>query len=193
MDLELLNLNDPNAIIEWEKALYTAFSKVPGNRIIRSLWLWDDQNQRLAMRIGYNDQRIYCWRNEQRTITSGIAINVRMHQFQASAFGFQTPEQEGDTNAHCEAIAAINSERWGLTGDFQFRRTVFYDLYKLGFRWVWATTSDRIYHFYQRMGAELVEEKWIGEERRRLLRFRLHSVGSNADEVGEVHCPQVQN
>ena len=187
MDLEVLNIEDPRAIIEWEKALDAAFSHVQGNRLIRSLWLWDDPNERLAMRIGYSDQRIYYWRNAERTLTSGMAVNVRMQQFQAAAFGFQLPEPEGDTNVHCEVLAAINSEHWGLSGDFQFRRTMFADLYKLGFRWVWATTSDRNYHLYQRMGAELVEERWIGEERRRLLRFRLNPNATNAGGAGEVH------
>jgi hypothetical protein len=189
VDIELLNLEDPTAIIEWETALYTAFINVKGNRLIRHLWLWDDTNQRLAMRIGYSDQRIYYWRNAEGILTSGMAINVGMQQFQASAFGFPMPEREGDENIHCEVLAAINSEHWGLAGDFQFRRTMFSDLYQLGFRWVWATTSDRNYHLYQRMGAELVEEKWIGEERRRLLRFRLGVNGSNAEGVGEVHRP----
>lgn len=187
MDLELLNHDNPTEIVEWEKALYAVFIKVPGNRLIRSLWLWDDFNERLAMRIGYSDQRIYCRRNADQILTSGMAINIRMHQFQASAFGFQSPEKEGEANIHCEVLAAINSERWGLSGAFQFRRAMFSDLYEQGFRWLWATTSDRNYNLYQRMGAELVEEKWIGEERRRLLRFQLSAKESNPDGAGEVH------
>ena len=42
MSLERLDLADPEQIAEYERAFYAGFQRARGNRLIRTLWNWDD-------------------------------------------------------------------------------------------------------------------------------------------------------
>ena len=72
-----------------------AFRRATPNRLVRKLWLWNDEEGRVATRIPYSDQRIYTLVDGAGAICAALAANVAMREFQSSAFGFTPAERDG--------------------------------------------------------------------------------------------------
>jgi len=174
--LEQLDVSSPALIAEWERAFYKGFSHVTGNRLIRTLWQWDDEQQRLATRIPYADQVIYYWRDPEGIIASSIATNIAMTQFQSSAFGFQPDRSDGSPRS-CELIAAFSLSDRSFSHVIEVRNAALADLYERGFRRAYLTTADKIYNLWMRCGARVLGEALIEGERRRFLEFPLNPSG----------------
>src|SRR4051794_40778138 len=110
MPIELLDPDDCTARGAYERAFHAAFQRVPGNRLVRSLWLWDDQAGRLATRLPYADQLVYLTRREGE-IDGALAVNIRLAQFQSAAYGFAAPAEAWA----CELLSffAVSDRRMG--------------------------------------------------------------------------------
>ena len=84
--LEMLDVTDPAAADQYELAFLKAFQRATANRLVRSLWRWDEENSRLATRVPYDEQLVWVLRD--CAIETGMAFNIGMRQFQSAAFGF---------------------------------------------------------------------------------------------------------
>jgi hypothetical protein len=175
-NLELLDLQDPAHIAEWERAFYRGFSHVTGNRLIQALWIWNHETQRLATRIPYADQLIYAWRDAAGALGICLSVNVAMQAFQSAAFGF-APEHPAHSPQACEILATFNLSNRNLGHVTHFRSTVFSDLYRRGFRRAYLTTAEKNLRMGVRIGAELVAEAVIEGEKRYFLQFTLTPSG----------------
>lgn len=57
--LRCMDCSDPEDIAGFEQGFYLGFEESTHNRIIRWLWIWDEQAHRLRTRVPYEDQRIW--------------------------------------------------------------------------------------------------------------------------------------
>jgi hypothetical protein len=160
---ELLDLDDTDERDAYERAFYSAFTRVPENRLVRALWRWDDDAGRLATRVPYADQRIYVRRSEG-VIDGGIAVNVRLAQFQAAQYGFAPPAERA---GRCEFLTFFSAAERRLATKQRFRRACLADLLRRGFHTGYTTVGPRMYHAYRRLnfGTLLDQAELNGEQR----------------------------
>ncbi|MFM7103021.1 MAG: hypothetical protein ACKOET_04440 [Verrucomicrobiota bacterium] len=170
--LELVDAGCPDRRAEWERAFYQGFARATSNRLIRTLWLWNEAEARLATRIPYGDQLIYLSRDAGGAINSGVAVNVGMRHFQASAFGF-APAAGGPPA--CEILVAFNLH--GAAPNLHWRDLAFADLHARGYRRAYLTAADRVHRLWRRYGAEVLAETLVDGERRWFLGFALGPSG----------------
>lgn len=168
--LERLDLTSPEARAEFERAFYSAFVQVAGNRLIRQLWVWNETEGRIATRVPYDDQVIYVFRDACGAIATAMAVNVKLHEFQSAAYGFPGPV---DRRGCCELLALFVVAGHDLHNAYHFRAASFDDLYRRGFNTAYATTATRVLRFYLRLGAEQLDEHMVQDERRHFLQFDL--------------------
>ena len=169
MPIEVLDPADTAQRADYERAFYAAFQRVPGNRLIRSLWLWDDSAGRIATRVPYEDQIVYLLRM-RGALDGGLAVNVRLAQFQSAAYGFAPP---ADLAGACEMLAffSVSDRRFAIKR--RFLRDRFADLRARGFRTGYTTASSRLYGVYLHFGAQLLDQAEIRGEQRYFLALDL--------------------
>ena len=171
--LQILDAADDVARAEYERAFYAAFVRVTSNRLIRTLWAWDEARGRLATRVPYADQRIYIQRDADGAIASAIGVNVAMRQLQSSAFGFSLPTTDAQADT-CEFVTffAVDDDR-ALAPRLQLFEGVFRDLHAQGLRSAYASTARRPLPIYRRIGGSVVADTRVDGEDRFFLRFSL--------------------
>jgi len=165
----LLDAGDAAAVAAYETGFYKAFSAVTGNRLIRWLWQWDDDAQRLATRIPYDDQIVYLQRTSDGEVCAALAVNTALRQCQAGAFGFAMPEDKG----LCEFLTVFVNDGHDLRARYAFWADCFADLRHRGLLAGYATTARRPLGLYRRLGADVVDTATIEGEERFFLRFSL--------------------
>lgn len=168
---QLLDLADVQAIVQYEQAFYRAFSKLTHNQLIRSLWRWDEAQQRLATRIGYEHQRIYVGLDAQNEIAMAIAVNTQLHEYQSSAFGFSAPTCK---QGQCELLAFFALNNRSLQHTLHFWRGCFKDLSACGYHTGFASSAARLVPVYRRAGGEILAEAVIAGEQRFHWKFALN-------------------
>lgn len=167
---EILDAGDAGAQADYERAFYQAFARVTGNRLIRTLWLWDEARGRLATRVPYGEQRIYVQRDEHGRIVAAIAANLALRQLQSGAFGFDLPPQR---EGCCEFLTFFAVDDHALAHRLRFWQGCFQDLARQGLRTAYASTATRPLPVYRRIGGEVVADAQIDGEARYFLRFSL--------------------
>ena len=167
---ECLDLANDTEIANYERAFYGAFVRVQGNRLIRTLWQWNDAQRRLATRIEYTDQLIFVGRDGAGRIEMAIATNIACRQWQSAAFGFHGPMAGGTC---CEFLTFFTVSEFRLSFKRRFHRAFFAELRQRGLRTAYATTAPRLLRAYQRIGGVLVDQKEIAGEMRYFLEFAL--------------------
>jgi hypothetical protein len=167
MSIELLDCDDAAALAEYERAFYAAFERVPDNRLVRSLWQWDDKARRVATRVPYADQLIYLTRLHG-AIDGALAVNLRLAQFQSAAYGFARPVEPAGV---CELLSffAVADRRMATRAGFW--RACIADLEARGFHTAYATSAPSSFATYVRFGATLVDEAELAGEPRYFLSF----------------------
>lgn len=91
---EVLDTTIEKNVIEYEKAMYKAFS---GSEIktLNKIWEFDKANHRLKTIIPYESQKIFCTRLEG-ALVSAVAININIKEtFQLEMMGFKVEKCEG--------------------------------------------------------------------------------------------------
>lgn len=172
--MEFLDPHDIVTRLEYERAFYAAFQRVPGNRLVRKLWLWDDGAKRVATRIPYEDQIVYLARRDG-AIDGAFAINIRLAGFQAAAYGFPPP---AEACGACEALTFFAVSDHRLAARYGFWRECFADLHARGFRTLYTTVGAPVYRAYRRFGVTLLGQKEIEEEHRYFLTFDVSRTGT---------------
>ncbi|MBS4045007.1 MAG: hypothetical protein KG075_01605 [Alphaproteobacteria bacterium] len=166
---ELLDATDPDAVAAYERSFYDAFAGLTTNRLIRWLWLWDEDKRRLATRIPYADQLIYLQRTADGRIAAALAVNVALRQLQAGAFGFRLPPGDG----LCEFLTVFVNADHDLKSRHAFWSDTFADLRRRGLHSAYATTARRPLLLYRRLGGIVADSATIETEERFLLHFTL--------------------
>ena len=167
-----LDVADSAAVAQYERAFYEAFRRATANRLVRKLWLWDDEQGRLATRIPYEDQLVYTLRDPAGRMAGGIGVNVAMRAFQSAAFGFSPGEWEQSA----EVLTFFSALRGDVRSSKELWRRTAAELLGRGFRTALATTAQRPLRSYLRIGWRLLAEAEIEAERRYFLRYDLNTV-----------------
>jgi hypothetical protein len=165
----VLDTADPEAVRAYERAFFDAFRRATSNRLVRKLWLWDMNTQRLSTRIPYADQLIYVVRDGAGAVRIGMAANLTMREFQSAAYGFTPPPGE----RVLEVLTFFSSAPRDLRGKKELCRVLFEDARARGYRAAVATTAERPLRTYLQTGWTLEAEAEIEGERRYFLRYEL--------------------
>ena len=167
---ECLDTSNVEERAAYERAFYAAFLRATGNRLIRSLWRWDDGARRLATRLPYEDQVVFVGRDERGHIETAIATNVTLREFQSAAFGFESPRGAAGC---CEFLTFFTVRDFRLTMKMRFWEACFAELRGRGLHAAYATTAARLLPIYRRIGGEVLTETTVDGEARYFLRFSL--------------------
>jgi len=188
LHFECLDTADPAACADYERAFHEAFSRVTGNRLVRTLWQWDDARQRLATRIPYADQVVFVARDGHGRIETAIAANVALHAFQSAAFGFPHPVR---VDGCCELLTFFTVQNFRLDLKLRFWAACFAELRQRGLRTAYATTAARVLPIYRRMGGDVIGETVRDGEARYFLRFSLarHWMRARPHTFSASHLP----
>ena len=169
-----LDTANADQVGQYERAFHTAFQRARGNRLIRTLWCWDDDHGRLATRIPYDDQIVYWQADRQGDLAAALAVNLAMKDVQASAFGFAPLPEYDQGQRICELLTffAVGDHR--LVQRLHFIAACFSDLHRRGHAIAYATTAARILPVYCRyFGGTQLAATCINGEERFFLRFVL--------------------
>jgi hypothetical protein len=168
--VEILDVKDPCSVATYERAFHSSFTGVTGNTLIRDLWIWDDDAQRLAVRIPYDDQVVYVARDADRGIKTALGVNVAMRAKQSATFGFDSGTR---TEGCCELLTYFTTGEHRVGAQRAFIEACFTDLRGRGLHTAYATTAPRPLPTYRRIGGELVDERRVDGEMRYFLKFSL--------------------
>ena len=91
-----LDSADAAQVAEYERHFYRAYAGLADNKLVRTIWDWDDRWQRLRSRIPYDDQVIYSLRDSRGRLAGAMAVSLNAPAaFQGAAFGFAPPPDDG--------------------------------------------------------------------------------------------------
>lgn len=177
--LTVLDPANPALVAAYEHAFHRAFRKAVENRLVRTLWQWDDAAQRLSTHIGYDQQIIYIQPGTDCAVGAALAVNTGMQHLQASAFGFSVPD---DAVAPCEILTFFTAEDHHLANRVALLRDGFNDLRHRGYRDILATTAQRPLATYRRFfsafNGRITQTAVIDGEARYFLRYAPPSFGN---------------
>jgi hypothetical protein len=178
----ILDASDAGQVAEYEYHFYRAYARLSDNKLVRLIWDWDDQNQRLRARIPYASQVIYCLRDERGSLAGAMAVNLAPAvAFQSAEFGF-TPAHptDGPSGLSCEIInlMATTHARGPARSAYQaFIRDYGYaDLVARGFDTAFSTCTRRRLRAYQLFGATALGETVINGEARYFLHWPIRDL-----------------
>lgn len=167
---EILDQHDDSAVAEYERAFHAIFARVTDNRLIRDLWVWNDDARRIAARIPYDEQIVYLARDADLGIKTALGVNVAMRTKQSAAFGFGG---EIGTGGVCELLTYFTTGEHRVGAQRAFIEACFTDLRGRGLHTAYATTAPRPLPTYRRIGGELLDERQVEGEMRYFLKFSL--------------------
>jgi hypothetical protein len=184
-----LDLSEPAAVAEYERAFYEGFVGVVGNRLIRDLWIWDDEARRLRTRVPYEDQVVFVARNGEGRIETAFATNLALRHFQSEAYGFSI---EGDAAGCGEVLTFFTLGAKRLGERLLFVDACFAELRARGLHTAYTTIGPHLLLTYRRLGAEVLAAREIRGETRYFLRFsvqRLAERRRSASDAVAVDLP----
>lgn len=172
-EVVLLDLSKPEDVSAYERSFYHSFSRAKSNQLVRGLWIWDDELNRLKTKIPYKHQIIFAIRDAWGEVKTAMAVNLSSDYYQASAFGFERPD--ADREASCEILTFFSTRKNKLTSLHQFLVAISHHGPQKNMRWADATCTQRLLPIYLHLGAELLGRALIETEHRYHLRFHIAS------------------
>lgn len=165
--IDRLDLSDPVVVSDYERRFYQSFIKLEKQSLIRKLWNFDDEQQRLKAKIPYQEQIVFNL-NDGDGVFGAIGLNMGKKLFQFSDYGFQLPSTSTDICRACEVLTMfsvkhrVNQERWlGICKE----------VFRYGFTDIFATTAPRPLPLYQRLGFQVIDKAVIDGEARYFIRM----------------------
>lgn len=165
--MRILNRNDPAEIEAYEKALYSAFSKVVDSSL-ELIWDIDTKKKRIKTRIPYDYQQIMVACIGE-VIVGGSALNLNMNaKLQLEEFGFEIDKSE---EGICEALLLFNNH---MTLDSQillpqFKNSLLEYLHSKNIKKVYGTCSQRRIRSYRFLGFLDVDQRTVNNQKEYLL------------------------
>lgn len=170
-----LNLTNEARRAEFEHFFYLAFNQRKNQDLIRQIWSWDDDKQRISLKEPLDKVSVHAFYDEQEQAQLYIAGAESPTFSQYTHFGFKTPDNTGrlleiytlfstpDTN---RGLAYMNKS--GLQGHSLPH------LKKEGFDTLLATCNDRLLGLYLRWGWQRLDSKsFDGGVNRHFIKYSL--------------------
>jgi hypothetical protein len=164
-----LDAADARAVEDYERAFYAAFARVTSNRLVRRLWLWDDEQRRLKTRVAYDDQTIWISRRADGALHIAIAAQFAPLTAQSAAYGFRVPPAP----RVFEILAFFAAARLSFGELRSFWAQFVAAMRDAGMGEGYATTAKPLLPIYRRGGWEIVDTTTIDGEARFFLRLSL--------------------
>lgn len=169
--IELLDTDNMAQIEAYEKAVYSAFSRVVDSSL-DLIWVIDRVNKRIKTGIDYPDQRIMVVRVND-DIVAGSAINLNMKKrLQLENFGFSIDKNE---NCICEGLLLFSNQI--LINDhflmIDLKEKLFCYLKEQKIRKVYSTCSQKRIRNYRFLGFKDIDCKKSGDVRKYLLVYNI--------------------
>jgi hypothetical protein len=164
-----LDVHDPEAVAEYERAFYETFAPLTHNQLIRWLWHWDDTEKRLRTRVPYGEQTIFLQRDETGALNRAMAVGTKLETAQSAEYGFDIPRRP----ENCESLVLIVRRHRDIAPGLAFYGICRERLARRGFEWMYATGAPRILRIHNLVGATLLESREIEGEIRNFVRIPL--------------------
>ena len=169
-----VDVTDGRQVREYERHFYRAYARLADNKLVRLIWDWDDERQRVRAKIPYADQVIYSARDADGRLAAAMAVNLSYPaQAQAAAFGFNPVDDAGC----CEILNVIATPHHRETARASYESFIsgfgYEDLASHGFVAAYSTCTRRRLRPYRRLGAEVLGQTTIAGEERFFLRWPL--------------------
>lgn len=164
---DIVRHSDKVLIEDFEKSFYTAYSPVKQQKLIRQIWIWDDEKQRISLRCPISSAIIFVWFENGRPGFYVAGSFDRTTFSQLDYYGFQKPN---DVGIYGEVLT-LHPTPWLTTSilklDAVFLKPFCYAYAKShGATHLLATCSKAMLTLYKRWGWLVLESKTIkGEER----------------------------
>ncbi|BEL05827.1 hypothetical protein Q0Z83_040180 [Actinoplanes sichuanensis] len=168
---DLLDTGDIAAVERYERHFYQAYTRLTDNRLVRRIWIFDDERQRVRTSIPYRDQVVYQWRPAPDAEPGCyLAVNLEVKRaFQSAHYGF-TPEP-GETCCEFLNVMTASPVPAGRLFAGFIRDVGMRDLVDRGFDVAYGTCTRRLLAPYLRLGAQHAAARTIDGEERHLLRW----------------------
>jgi hypothetical protein len=169
-----VDVTDDRQVREYERHFYQAYARLADNKLVRLIWDWDDERQRVRAKIPYADQVIYSARDADGRLAAAMAVNLSYPaRAQAAAFGFDPVDGDGC----CEILNVIATPHHRETARAAYESFIsgfgYEDLVSHGFEAAYSTCTRRRLRPYQRLGAQVLGQTTIAGEARFFLRWPL--------------------
>ncbi|MCG8571393.1 MAG: hypothetical protein MJB14_14760, partial [Spirochaetes bacterium] len=169
---EILDYNDQEKVIAYEKFLYESFKDF-NHEVLKDSFFID--NGQLKQIEGYNDYDVYvCW--YQNEIVASMAINKNVNTSHLLKYDFdislfQKPYCEG---RHFSALGIKKMEAKGLDVIVSFTKYVLNHLRK-SYQYVYGTCKKDLLRFYNLIGFREIQMITYKKEERYLLELDLNN------------------
>jgi hypothetical protein len=165
---EQLDQSSQSDIFAFERAFYDSFSRAKSNRLVRKLWIWNDDECRLKSKVPYTDQIIFISRTNDGSIDTGLAFNNLANQSQAEFFGFTSAES---IDRSLEIITFFSKNDFNILELKQFLWQCLEYCQNNNVSYVYATCTARLLKPYKHFGAELLSSATVEGEVRHYIRI----------------------
>jgi len=180
----MLDADDDRQADEYEEHFYRGYSRLRDNTLVRLIWDWDDDRQRVRTRIPYEDQVIYTERDGDGCLVAAMAVSLGYPaDFQSEGFGFAPPGGAVDAGGrYCEILNMMTTPHQRATARAMYGSFVrgfgFSDLVGRGFEVAYSTCTQRRLRTYERAGARPLARASISGEDRFFLHWPIRDLAS---------------
>ena len=173
-DYEFFILKDNKDIIEYEKGLYKAFTKI-------TLSEWREKNYKLIdgnrykCNIEYEDQVLYAIKEDNKVV---LALSVQVNfkdKMLIEKLGFKLREED-KTKKICEGLDFFSFIKMGIKSFeiyLNFFNFVLKDIREKGFKVIYGSCEEKLSLFYKEAGFNFIDSKDINGKKELLLRIKL--------------------
>lgn len=155
MNISLLN---PADVVLYERAFFRAFSAI-SDPTIDDIWLVNRREKRIATRIPYGSQLIYCAQTQTPQIIGAFAMNTDFTQpLQLEMLGFTVDKSKPGQIEVLQIFTLVP-----MVDDRPLLKVlaeyVFADLASRNISYVYATCPLKRLRFYEEVGLTLLDQK----------------------------------
>lgn len=144
----------------YEKHFYAAFNKLKAQSLIRQIWNWDDELQRISLKIPNEKIALYTWKNEQEQNLFYVGGIYERSYSQFEYYGFAAPE---DAGKYCEILTLFSTPYFAgnlYNLEKEFLKAYCYEQAREhGCNSLLATCAPHLLRLYLKWSWKLVESK----------------------------------
>jgi len=159
-------IQDQANIVQFEHDFYSAYKDLEHTDLLREIWNWDDEHERIRLRIPYDKLRIYKWLGpENKCFCYVVGTDLPTGFSQVEYFGFRIPEQKQPA---AEALSLF------ISPDFPYSTTKLNQQFiqqvclkkerERGIEVIYATCALRLLPLYIRWGWRLRDTRIINNQ-----------------------------
>lgn len=168
----VVNANDSVAMLQFERCFYDAFKSHTSQKLLRQIWNWNDEEQRISLKTPKSELMLFAWYNAQHEPLCYVAGARNPSFSQLQYYGFDIPV-DSQNFGEVLTLFTINGKRsngYALNNRFLKAFCKNYAL-KEGWKGLLATCAPGVLNGYLRWGWQLRDTIIFQGETRHLLRF----------------------